>query len=219
MIELLTSILPLAAGAAVSPTLLAVTIAMLSAKTRPVARSAAFAAGGLLVLIAITVLATTVIRVSASGVDVRQRSGAIDLVLAGLVFGLGLKIATSKPGDDGRPKGSEPDSEPHFLKVFLIGLAAMATNFSTIALYMSAMKQVALADAALLAKVAATMVALAFAALPMLGPLALVAVAPVRSKRWLEPMGRVVTRYGRHISVALCMGFGIYLAVRGFRAM
>ncbi len=132
--RLLGIVLPLALGAAVSPTLLAVQLLTLSRKTAPVGRGWAFAAGCAAVLAALSVLALLVSR-STGGSHSSSDAGAIvKLAAAGLLAVLGVRNLR-RPPQPPRPErtGLHPPR-----RAFALGVGLMLVNFSTLAPYFPA---------------------------------------------------------------------------------
>src|SRR5262245_9130296 len=102
--ELFKTVLPLALGAAVSPTTLTVAVLTLSSSQRPVARGFAFLVGFVSVLLVYTLLGLTVfdqVHHQPSAAD-RAVSDAVDVVIGFVLLALAIRaVARHRSGDDG----------------------------------------------------------------------------------------------------------------------
>jgi threonine/homoserine/homoserine lactone efflux protein len=139
---------------------------------------------------------------------------ALDTGLGALLIALGLCVMLRGP----RPPKTRAPREPSLRRAFLLGIAGMATNVSTLALFVPALKLIAAADVAAGAKALAGLVVFALTLSFVLVPLALAAVVP-GSARALEVAGSWMTAHRRAISVALMLGFGALLIAKGIAAL
>jgi threonine/homoserine/homoserine lactone efflux protein len=144
--SLLAIVLPLALGAAVTPTIIGVQLVTLSGRVRPLARSWALAAGCGVVLAAVSALAFLVAGISNTLDDPSPAGGVVKLVAAVLLAALGIRAVrrrgTARPAATG-----EGDEEPRLRRSFALGAALMATNFSSLVLYFPAMHAIGISDA------------------------------------------------------------------------
>ncbi len=122
--ELLGIVVPLAAGAAISPTTLALQLFVLSRKTAPLARAWAIAAGYASVLLVEMAIAFA-FAASAPGGETARPEAWLKLGCAiGLAF-LGV-VAMRRPP---KPRKARPESNrPTLGRYFAIGVVLMATN-------------------------------------------------------------------------------------------
>ena len=212
MISLLVKVLPLAFGAAISPTLLTVVVLLLAgAKSRRPA--VAFAAGTAVLSVAIGAAVLLVFR---SALDAPHhvtghRGAVVDMIFGGLLLALAARAVASTP----RPKEPKPR---HLLGVgaaFVLGLGIMASNFSSLVLYLAALKEIVRADATTSVAVVVTGVFITVMLLPVELPLLLTVVAPRSADRLLGCIGETVTRHSRTITIVVLVGFGAYLFLKG----
>jgi cytochrome c biogenesis protein CcdA len=216
--DLLAKVMPLALGAAVSPTALAAAVVVMASRTRPVARGAMFVAGFLVVLGGFTFLGLTLLSQMTPHVTPTSRriSGAVDLALGIVLLAFGLRelllrsTPSPDPADDTHaPKGTG------LTAAFALGAVLMLTNFTSLVLYLPALQDVNRARTSDSAKVVAVAVLFLFTALPALVPLGGRIVAPVTSARVLSRLGTFMTLHKRGVTVAVAGIFGTYLLVRG----
>ena len=211
MISLLVKVLPLAFGAAVSPTLLTMVVLLLAgAKTRRPA--VAFAAGTAVLSVAIGAAVLLVFRALDAPRHVSGHRGAVvDIVFGAVLLALAVRAIASKP----KPKEPKPRHLWGTGAAFVLGLGIMASNFSSLVLYLAALKEIVRADATTSATVVVTGVFIAIMLLPVELPLLLTVVAPRSADRLLGGIGETVERNSRPITIVVLVGFGAYLLLKG----
>lgn len=216
--DLLGKVLPLALGAAVSPTALAAAVVVMASRTRPVARGAMFVLGFVAVLAAFTFLGLTVLSQATPHVTPTSRriSGAVDLVLGVVLLAFGLRelllraTPSPDPADDTRaPKGTG------LLAALALGVVLMLTNFTSLVLYLPALQDINRARTTDSSKAVVIAVLFLFTALPVLVPFVGRLVAPGPSGRALARLGAFMTVHKRRVTVVVAGIFGTYLLVRG----
>jgi hypothetical protein len=215
--ELLSKVVPLSLGAAFSPTVLALLLVVLTGK-RSVARATAFLVGLFVVFAGLTVLGLAIshsTHASPSRADVTR---AIDLMAGALL--LLLAVGTLLRGllrepvtHDGPPPKAGHD--PGLVSAFLLGLVIMTTNFSTILLYLPAMRAISAARVSDSDKVVAVALALLITMLPVLVVYLLAVLVPKYSKPLLDRMHVFIDRHQRTIGISIEVIFGVYLVVKG----
>jgi threonine/homoserine/homoserine lactone efflux protein len=207
-----TRVLPLAFGAAISPTILATAVLVLASPRRPVARGALYTLGTIVVLLAWTAVGLSVTSSVSHHVSPTQRamSAAVDATigLALVVFGIREMLVEPRP-----PR--EHTGEGGVATAFVLGIVMMLTNFTSIMLYLPAMKDVARSGDPTSDKVVITIVAVLIVSLPATLPLALRVVAPGPAQSVLAGVNHFVTRHQRTIVVVVSFAFGAYLLTRG----
>jgi hypothetical protein len=226
MTDLLTRVIPLALGAAVSPAVLAAIVLILGGR-RAIARGTAFAAGFATVLALLTVSGLLISHQtdpSAARVqithDVYGLLGVVLLALA--VISLlrsrtrsetGTPVRTSDPGiNTGTDTGTGTDHG--LFAVYALGFGLMISNLSTILLYLPAMHAVSSSTAAFDAKVAAVVLAALITSLPVTAPLVLRIALPKRSAPIFGAVNRFVTVHQGAITICVETLFGVYLIYR-----
>jgi len=216
MSDLLTSVIPLALGAAVSPTVLAANVIILGGR-RSIARGVAFTAGFATVLAGLTV----------SGLVITHRSqpsptrvqithdvyGLLGVVLLSLAV-ISLLRSRTHSDTDTPVHTSKPDVDRGLFAVFVLGFGLMISNLSTILLYLPAMHAVSASSASSGAKVMAVAVAALITSIPATVPLLLRIALPKRSASIFGAINRFVTDHQRAITITVEIAFGAYLIYR-----
>ena len=215
---LLAIVIPLSLGAAVSPTVLTVVVLTLSGTVAPRARAWAETAGVTVGL----VLATAVFLLAAQWLA-RMRPNPTVLASTDVVFGVALlalaaytqfrrKPASARQRARRGPKDSGGAALPAY---FGIGLALLATDASSIVLYLPAMKDILHSSVSQTAKVAVAMIPFFAVIAPALIPTALASVAPKTADRLLKPFGAWVEAHSKQVTLAIEIVFGVALLLKG----
>lgn len=217
--ELLSRLIPLSLGAAVSPTVLALELVILSGK-RAAGRATAFLAGVLLVFVGLTtiglLLSHSASTSSAPDTITKAVDGTAGTLLLLLALGTVLRALT-------RENVSQVDDEikdthdPGLLSAFLLGLAIMVTNFSTILLYLPAMRLISTAHISTDDKVFAVVLAFLITTAPILAIYGFAVGFPRLATPPLARLRRWIDRHQRTIGIAIEVIFGTYLLVKAFR--
>jgi polyferredoxin len=206
--EHLGIVVPLAAGAAISPTTLALQLFVLSRKTAPLARAWAIAAGYALVLLVELGIAF-VFAANAPGGGPSKPEAWVKLGFAVGLACLGV-AALRRPPKQRKPA---PESDDARLgRYFAIGVVLMATNVTTAALYLPAMHDVGSADAGTVAIALTAVLALAITLVPAVVPPLAVTLAGDRAQVGLDALSAFSARHSRAINASVCFGFAIFLA-------
>jgi len=204
--DLLTRLLPLSLGAAISPTVLAVALTVLSGR-RAVARGAAYAAGVLLVLGGLTAIGLYGVRRTAPSAITTEIGHVVDGI-AGVLLLL-LAIGTILRGALHDPAAPDPDTtpppkhQPGLRGAFVLGLAMMLANFSTILLYLPAMHAISAADLATGDTIVAVAIAFVITSTPATAPYLFRVVAPGPAGRVFGRLHEIVARNQRRIAIAI----------------
>ena len=191
---LLASVLPLAVGAAVSPTLLALQLLVLTGATRPRARAWAVVAGSALVLAVYSVLGLTVLNhlhPDRHGLH-SLRGAVIMFVAAGLLAVLALRSLIHRPTPAEQHTSRTAGRLATAPTGWFLGVGALGTD---------------LPDTGLLCVITL---------LPVLAPVVVVTVLGTRAEPALEATHAFVSRHARQIGIAIEVVFAVYLVWRGF---
>ena len=219
MPPLILEILPLALGAAVSPTVLMIELLILSGANRPKARAWAFVAGLTVILIAVVVLFLTLLSRTSAGangpsVPVRIVDGAAALLL--LVVGIRNLLPSKTQGEKQKSKvASRLETAP--LPFYAgVGVVTMLTNASTLILLAPACHDIARSDATTSVKTAATVVLVVIVMLPFVLPVTAVTVLGHRADGVLGYMNRFVSGHSRQLNAGICFVLAALLAWKAF---
>ena len=216
MNELLSKVVPLALGAAVSPAVLTAIVLILGGR-RAIARGTAFTAGVLTVLGALTasgLLITHHSHPSATRTHITHDVyGLLGVVLLSLAI-ISMLRAHTHSDTDTPVHTSDPETSSGLLAVFGLGFGLMISNLSTILLFLPAMHAVSDSSVSTATKAAAVAVTLLITSIPVTVPMLLRICLPRRSVPIFGAINRFVTEHQRAITISVEIGFGLYLIYR-----
>jgi hypothetical protein len=215
-------VLPLALGAAVSPVIFILQLATLVSRPAPVRRAMFVLTGCVGVLaVVMTVIALTDHRAGVVSSGTSVISGWIKVALAVLLVLSALRalLRPAVVAEEARPLADPVAGKTHSLRYLLLGVGAMATNFTTFSLVVPAVHDlnVATIDAggrALLYAVVAL-----FALLPAWLPLAALASLGHRGPAVLDRLSVWMRAHNRVIVIVVSLAFAAFLAASGLRAL
>lgn len=224
--DLIAKTVPVAVGGAVSPILVISVVLLLSGTRKPRARALAFAVGNFVALALIAVAVLLLFHsVGQTGTGTTKVSKLIDLILGLLLMAMGvgklIEFAYRKLSGGSEPVGADAEADVPatgkggVLGSLALGVGLMATNITTIALFLSAMKDVAAAKVGNGARIAVVAVTIVIIMVPVAVPLLITVVAPGESTRVLAAVRTFITRYRDLIMGVFVTGFGVYLTIRG----
>jgi hypothetical protein len=214
----LAAALPLALGAAVSPTVLIANLLVLSSPTKPRVRGFAFAVGGFAVLIVIGGLALTVWHTAVQNRGATSPLFAwVDIAFAVLLASVGLRSVLTRPKPRAERHGRLAHAPTWDYVVFGVGM--MLTNVTTLMLFIPAMKDIAVATGSVGAKAGMAVLVLLLTTLVVWVPLALDVVAPHTAGRVLGGLNRFLSTHQRIVGIVVAFAFAAYLAIKGLRAL
>ena len=209
MSTLLSEIVPLALGAAISPVIFLLQLTTLTGP-RPIARASALTAGAAAALI---VVSTFGVLVGDTGFSTRDTlQAAINIAFGALLTAVGLRALLRPP----KPKAPKTDARPASVRGSLLaGVGGMASNVTTFALYIPALALIAASGLPLRQQGIAALSILVITLMVAWVPLVLAVVVPGASSRLLPWFGSWMTANNRWIQVVLGLGFGIWLFAKG----
>jgi hypothetical protein len=220
MAALLASVLPLAIGAAVSPTLVALQLLVLTGTTKPLARAWALALGSALVLAAFSLLGLTVLNHlhPARHGHHSWRGAVIMFVAAGLLGVLAVRSIVRRPTSAEQQASHTADRLATAPTAWFVGVGAlgMVVNFSTLLLFLPALHEITRSSVDVAGRSVAFALLFVITLLPVLLPVGLVTVMGPRADPALAAAHRFVSRHARQIGVVIEVFFAVYLAIRGF---
>jgi len=208
-LTLLTRVLPLAIGAAVSPVVLMVQLLNLSSPRRALARSGAFLLGCTLVVLLWLLCAGWI----ASLLPLAQRgpdpiAAAFDAMFALVLSALGQRILQ-------QPRPVEPRPAPAgVMAPALSGLALMGCNLSSLVLFLPAVQDITRTPLVGPAWWAAALLLVLFTLMPAWLPPLLVIVLGARGRAVLARLSTWVVPRQRGINASVCFVLALVLALR-----
>lgn len=219
MSDLLGAVVPLAVGAAISPTLLALQLLVLTGRTSPRARAWALAGGAALVLGAFSVLGLTVLgHLRPAEHDHHSVRGAVIMfIAAGLLAALAVRSLLRRP-TTAEQHGSRTSARLETASTgwyVVVGAVGMVVNFSTLVLFLPALHEITRSTVDLEDKSVAFALLFVITLVPVLAPVVAVSVAGQRATPVLDSLHALVTRHARQIGLVIEVGFAVYLVIRG----
>ena len=172
--------------------------------------------GGALALAAFTLALPWVARlmqsVSAVAVD---RADVILGVLLVIVAARALLQRKKPSGETPKAPRHQATVEPHLLEYFGYGALMIATDASSLVLYIAIIKEAGQSSAPDIARAAAVAIGYLAVMLPALVPAGIATVAPAQTDRVLKPLGAWAKAHSTPITVIICLVFGGYLLFKG----
>ena len=218
MLATLAVVIPLGLGGAVSPVMLTEQTVLLAgpAGGRAGLRYAAGVVSTALVIVVAIVLFGRAISLPTEP----HLDATLDLVLglvlvnvAALVLVSGRRRAGSVGRRDGAERGASGSRRAR--AAFALGVFAMATNVTTLALIAPAAKEISRADVELAAEAVLVVVLVGLVSMPAWVPVVLTRVGPGPSQRGLAAVRDQITRRGRGFTVGLLGAAGLFFIGRG----
>jgi threonine/homoserine/homoserine lactone efflux protein len=218
----MTRILPLALAGAISPTVLALALVVLSGKKDPKLRGLAFLAGVTTVVVAISLV---VVFVFGAAVPESQKgsssdlAGYIDLAFAVLLLALGAFTFSRRNHPRKEHHESSGDEGARLPRFYALGAAVMLLNFTTLAVFLPALKEIAIEKVSEADRVIALVVVDVIVLTPAWLPVLLYIVSPRLARRVLDPLNGFLQRHKVAVGVGICLVFAAYLTYLGVKAL
>ena len=215
---LLAQVLPLALGAAMSPTFLAMQVVVLTSGTPGALRRGwALAAGSVTTLLVISLGGYSVLSsLPDFGTGRPSAVEAVIFALAGTALLITGAVVYRRPRDhEDSALHRVVDAGPPVL--FAIGAARLAVNATTLALYIPALHLIANSTAGSWAKVLAFLLLFCLTELAVVGPVLAVTVMGARATPVLTGVHGAIQRHSRVLSVGTCVLFGLLLLAAAVR--
>lgn len=220
MNQLAATVVPLSLGAMISPTLLTAVVLVLSGRVAPRARAWSFNAGAATILLAFTLAVPLLVRTF--GATNPRLVDGVDVGLGVLLLGLGVwTLVRRKPSASATRRAPKKTAAatPSLGEYFAFGAAMIATDFSSLVLYVAAIKDISRAHIVVGARLAVALLPFIAVLAPALVPALFGTVAPRESDRLLRPVAAWVGKYAKTITVAVSLVFGVYLIAKGAWAL
>ncbi len=217
MNELLSTVIPLAIGAAISPQVLAITVILLGGKKSPRAHTAFMIFGMFVVLAVITVVA------AGSMSQVPKEQGRtylvywLDVGLGTLLLFLGIRGLIKKPDPNAPAKTVKErggrNAGPG--KYIAIGCIVMIADFSSIVLFLPGIRDVAVASVSLIDKFLAGSILYVAVMAPALIPLLATIISPDKADRTMGAINDWLKKHSQAITTTIFFVFGAFLIFKG----
>lgn len=221
MPPLLLQVLPLALGAAVSPTAFVVELLILSGRRSPRPRAWAYVLGFTAVLVLAVALFLTVLHrtAQATGAAPSTTSRIVDGGAALLLALVGVRalVPRATPGERHQSRVAAKVASAGPGLYVGVGAVTMLVNFSTLILLAPACHDISRSDADTATKAAAVVLLVVVAALPVLLPIVMVTVLGPRGDAVLQRTNGFVGRHARAINAGVCFVLAALLAWKALR--
>ncbi len=216
MTPLLAQVLPLAAGATISPAMVGLQVINISRARNPLAWAWSVALGVALLLVAATV-AALLFHIGTGGHKASpELKGVVKLVGAAVLFGVGIyelvwaKAAAPKSRMPAAAEGSE-GAGVHWAMVG-VGAGLILPN---LALYFPAAHEVAASGEGPAVRAAALLLVFVITMVPAAVPPLALMILGDRVKAPLQALNDYVTEHRRGVTAGACLVFGLVLLVSG----
>ena len=219
MTDPIVAVLPFALGAMISPFVLTVQALILIGGVQPKARGWFYALG----CTAFTLLYIVVVYVGFSRLPAGQSRPSpvlqgVELALAILFVVLAIRTYVHKkpPGDahQSRVRHMVADAKPYTF--FIVGLAVMATDLSSLIIIIPGVRVVQETEAAFSLQVIALLVVLLLTLLPALLPVGLATAFGHRADAFLLRLNHWVTAHTKLITAGICLMLAAFLLYGAF---
>ena len=218
-ISLLIRIAPFAIASAFSGSLLAATIIILTGKGDAKARALWFSLGIATANIFVIILSYFLTNLIFNAVENTPAtvSAVFDVVLGALFVFIAIKVAASKPKKKPEKKQQIPEkgTSAQLGRYYLVGFVAMITNLTSIPLVIVVVKETVDSSVEILGQIVVLLFTFLMVMMPVLIPWILYSVSPEYARKILEPVNRVILKYGKRVSYIAFFIFGGFLIIRG----
>lgn len=210
-------ILPLLLGAAISPVATTGMISVLATSTsKPRSKGLIYLLGTTIPLLVIGIPGIFLF----AKIDIIPKNASITSwidLLAGVIL-LGLAVHLILKPKQKTTKSAKPDIKhaQNFGKIVALGTALMITNFSTLILFVPAIKDIADSSIDSVEKLVLLFISIFITLLMIVSPLVIYILLPNKSEKILSSLKSTINKHMREITLSLLIVFGIYLLIRGF---
>jgi Sap, sulfolipid-1-addressing protein len=205
-------VLPLALGAAVSPTLFALAVLVLSGHRHPVSRGWAVAGGAAAVLIVYALLGVTVLEHVVHRRNHSVTDAAIDLGAALLLALLAIRALRRHPmAAESHNRMASRMIDAPTVSFWCVGAFAMLVNFSTLVLFLAALHRISHSSVDLAEKAVVVIILILITLLPVLLPVLLVAILGHKADPALSRLNEFVSGHARRITAGVEILFCLLL--------
>lgn len=226
MSNLLGIVLPLAVGAAISPSITVIVVALLARKDYPRQRALAFLIGvaGIMLVWAVIIWSAmwSLIQRLERDVDrystelLNDYSAVIDVCLGVLLLVIGIwrLLSKPKPADTKSRFNISKLASGHYRRQVIFGAIMQGRNVTSLLLFFSAQQHIVSAPIPLFERVLVTLLVVVILSastwLPMLVPTS----ETSKLRIWLRPVGDFMQAHSRVIEASAALVFGSYLIIR-----
>ena len=215
--ELLATVVPLAVGAAISPSILTIELVTLGGKVEPLRRGWAVAVGYAIGLLAWGVLALALIRGTGGSGTEPEWTAIVRLAAAAVLVIVGVLTLLRAPTD--KPPKHPASQEPRLGAYLGIGAVVMLTNVTTLALFLPAVHAIGVSGVEFAGRGVAFAIVTAITLIPAIAPPLAVSIVGAPAERALGALNAWLEGHRRIVGAVVCFGFAILLGVQGIERL
>ena len=211
MFYLISEIIPLGLGAAVSPVVLGVVVAIIASKSHVRAKVGLYLLGALAV-VGILTFVGYFLGMKYFAVENLDRSYIFDIVLGGvlIIWGTRSFLIHRKI----RKREFIVDEKREMFGWFAAGFTMNIVNLNTIFFYIAQLREIIGSPIDVVDKIAANSLSIFFFIAPIIVPFIIYIIKPELVDKVTKPVNGLVKKYGRYASSLLFFFFGAYFIVR-----
>lgn len=214
------TVLPFAVGAMISPFVLTVQALILASGIQPKLRGWLYTLGcTAFTIVFIVAVYAGLSRVATGNTTPSPVLRAIEITIGILLLVLTVRVLMHKhrPGNDHETRVQHMVQTAKPWSFFIVGLAVMATDLSSLIILVPGVRAVQETQAAFSLQAIALVIALVFTLMPALLPVALATAFGQRADHFLISLNRFVTNNSRFLTAGICVILAIFLFVGALR--
>lgn len=202
------SIVPYILGATISPVLLATTIVLLAQKQKPIAKAMVYLLGGVLTASVIGSFIFFAVHQRTTSGQPSLSDSLIHIIVGLVVLGLSVRMWQKKQTP---PK--KVNTKVHYSRDFLLGVALMAVNFSSLIMFVPASLELQAESTTV--RLTGLVVMVAAASLAMWLPISIVLISGKHGRHVLDRLHSFMLKHGQQISAVVFGLIAVYIIYRG----
>lgn len=214
--RLIAELVPMGIAGAVSPVSVSLLILVLTGRRSPLRNGALLVVGyvGALVVAGVAVLVAFHPSVGTDGHSTERST--IDILIGALLLLLAVRRLLKAPSDSAAPpKWMESLDTMAPVRAVVIGAGLLVVNFTTVAIYIPALAEIAKAGLGFSSSAIALAVVIALISSTMTAPVVLYAVMRQRAGAILNALRSWLAKHDRAVMTVVLVVFGLYLLLKG----
>lgn len=209
---MLIEITPYILGAMVSPVLLAATVMLLAQPKKPLQKTAFFLLGGLATASVVGGIVFFAAHARGQGAKPSFSDSAIHIVVGLVLLVLAARIWRKK-----KKPTKATNKKVHYSRDFILGMVLMATNFTSLIMFLPAGLE--LQRATLDTRVTGVALLVVATTVAIWLPLLLVAIMGKHGRKLLAAMSRFMDKYGQQVSGGMIGIIALYVLYKGISGL
>ncbi|MBN2477885.1 GAP family protein [Candidatus Micrarchaeota archaeon] len=214
MLDLLLKITALGIGSTVSPVIFGITISLLAENKYPRQRTLAFLCGSIVVAVLLAILGSLFGNVPLIlGSEFSKQMLYLDIFLGLLFIFFGIYPLILKKRKQ-HLKIKKEKTSPALIKWFSISFIVNITNFDAVLLYLTEVREIFQSSFSLFDEISLSIFGGLFFILPVLLPFIAYLLMGKNAKKFLNPFGNLMEKYGQILATVIFLLFGFYFIWR-----